>query len=314
MTWRAIARLTRLPNLPTAVADVALACLAATAALPHDQQPGFSQAFPAFVLLALASASFYLSGMVFNDYFDADEDRRDRPERPIPSGEVTLTQALRLGVGLLAAGVTFAVFAGITTKVAGLTTLAVWPTVISVLLIGAILAYDGALKVTVVGPLGMGACRMLNVLLGASIVGPPTGLAMHLGLVVGLYVVGLTWFARTEARTSSRMVLTFAAAVMASALLLALPLPLHLPEGQTPSPLFVYLLVGLGFFLGLPAARAVRNPSPSRVQAAVTRFLMGLILLDAVLATATVGTAGVLIALLMAPSVYLNSRRWLYAT
>jgi hypothetical protein len=50
------------------------------------------------------------------------------------------------------------------------------------------------------------------------------------------------------------------------------------------------------------------------VQAAVKRALMGLILLDAVLATGTIGTVGLVIAVLMLPSVYLNSRRWLYAT
>lgn len=315
MNWQALARLTRLPNLPTAVADVALAALAVTAALPNDQRPTLFQGFVVFLLLALASASLYLAGMVFNDYFDADEDRRDRPERPIPSGEVTTGQALRLGVALMGAGLLLAVGAGQATKALEMTARSIWPTLFAVLLVGAILAYDGALKFTVLGPFGMGACRALNVLLGASIVGAPTFLAVHLAAVVGLYVVGLTWFAKTEAQTSSRLALAMAAAVMVVALLLALPLPVHLLEaGKTASPLFVYLLVGLGFFLGLPAVRAIRNPSPSRVQSAVVRFLMGLILLDTVLATATVGTVGLLIVVLMAPSVYLNSRRWLYAT
>jgi len=314
MNWRAFARLARLPNLPTAVADVALAALAAAAAIPDDKRPAVAALLPPFALLALASASLYVAGMVFNDYFDADDDRRERPDRPIPSGEVTSGQALRLGVGLLGLGVLFAVFAGLTTQMLGVTRSSVWPVVVVVLLVGAILAYDAALKHTVLGPLGMGACRGLNVLLGASIVGAPTALAMHLAAVVGLYVVGVTWFAKTEARTSSRVVLAFAALTMAAALLLALPLPEHLPEGTTPSPLFVYLLVALGFFLGLPAYRAIRSPTPALVQSAVTRFLMGLILFDAVLATATVGTVGLLIAALMLPSVYLNSRRWLYAT
>ena len=41
---------------------------------------------------------------------------------------------------------------------------------------------------------------------------------------------------------------------------------------------------------------------------------MALILLDTVLATATAGTVGLFILLLLAPSFYLNRRSWLYAT
>jgi 4-hydroxybenzoate polyprenyltransferase len=38
-------------------------------------------------LLAMASACFYTSGIVFNDCFDYDLDCVERPERPLPSGE-----------------------------------------------------------------------------------------------------------------------------------------------------------------------------------------------------------------------------------
>jgi hypothetical protein len=58
----------------------------------------------------------------------------------------------------------------------------------------------------------------------------------------------------------------------------------------------------------------IANPTPTYVQAAVKYALMALILLDAVLATATAGLVGLLILLLLAPSLYLNRRSWLYAT
>jgi hypothetical protein len=60
--------------------------------------------------------------------------------------------------------------------------------------------------------------------------------------------------------------------------------------------------------------QAISNPAPAHVQAAVKRSLMALILLDAVLATATVGILGLAILVLLAPSLYLNRKRWLYAT
>src|SRR5205085_7721437 len=116
------------------------------------------------------------------------------PGRPIPSGRITRREAGRLAGFLCAAGFLFAPLAGV---VLG----SVLPGVLAGSLIGAILAYDGVLKRTPLGPAAMGLCRFLNVLLGLSCAGSllwPKG--AHLALVVGLYIGGLTWFARTEAR------------------------------------------------------------------------------------------------------------------
>jgi 4-hydroxybenzoate polyprenyltransferase len=131
--------------------------------------------------------------------------------------------------------------------------------------------------------------------------------------VVGLYIVGVTWFARTEARTSSQAALACAAAVMLVSLILAVPLPLHDPP-ERASWLFPYLLVVLGFVVGLPLSQAIASPTPHRVQAGVRRALLGLILLDTVLATARAGTVGLVLLVLLLPALYLNRRRWLYAT
>jgi 4-hydroxybenzoate polyprenyltransferase len=291
---RSYAQLVRLPNLPTALADICLGALAANALPQHGL---------AFAALLLASACLYSAGMVWNDYFDQEQDRRERPFRPLPSGRISPRQAALLGVGLLSAGVLLSLLAGKT------------PLIISICLAIMILAYDGWLKPTWAGPLAMGTCRFLNVLLGVSACGsllwPLGGL---LALIVGLYIVGVTWFARTEARMSNKNALRGAAAMMLVSLLLALPLPSLLPEGQHGSLLFPYLLVALGFLIGVPAMRAINNPAPSQVQAAVKRSLMALILLDTVLAMATAGAIGLVILLLLAPSLYLNRKSWLYAT
>jgi hypothetical protein len=100
---------------------------------------------------------------------------------------------------------------------------------------------------------------------------------------------------------------------MLASLALALPLPLTPPPGQS-SPLFPYLLVVVGLAVGFPVWQAIEEPTPGRVQAAVKRSLLCLIALDAVLATAVAGAAGLLILLLLTPALYLNRRRWLYAT
>ncbi len=300
------AQLVRLPALPTALADICLGALA-VGALPARWLP--------FLLLALASACLYSGGMVWNDFFDVEQDKRERPFRPIPSGKVSRRAAGLFGAALLTGGVLAALLAGsvLAAQVEGARPLA--PTALALGLVEAILLYDARLKRTWAGPLGMGACRFLNVLLGISISGTAPGpQALHLGVIVGLYIVGVTWFARTEARTSSQASLTGAAAVMLAAFALALPLPVLRQPQQATAWAFPYLLVAVGFVVGLPVARAIGKPVPSLVQEAVRRSLMGLILLDAVLATALVSWAGLAILILLAPALYLSRRRRLYAT
>jgi 4-hydroxybenzoate polyprenyltransferase len=276
----------------------------ATGALPHNLLP--------FLLLLVASGCLYCAGMVWNDYFDLEQDTRERPFRPLPSRQVTPREAMRLGSGLLAAGVCFACLAGLTHPADSEANPILSP-VLALLLVGAILLYDRWLKRTWIGPIGMGACRFLNVLLAVSASGGLTKSGLHLAAVVGLYIVGVTWFARTEARRSSPYALGSAGVVMLLSLILALPLPEWVDRGR-PSSLFPYLLVALGFIVGIPVCQAIAKPTPERVQAGVKRALFSLILLDAVLASALAGSIGLVILLLLTPTLYLNRKRWLYAT
>jgi 4-hydroxybenzoate polyprenyltransferase len=290
--FRAYAQLVRLPNVFTALADICLGWLALGA--PAER-------WWAFALLLVSSACLYCGGMIWNDFFDVEQDRRERPFRPIPSGKISRAAAGRLGAGLLTAGFLLATAAG-------------WPAAVTAAtLVAAILLYDGWLKRTGLGPLAMGACRFLNVLLGLAASGDwPPAWGWYLAAVVGIYIIGVTWFARTEARTSRKADLIAAASVMLLALLLALPAPVFMRSGASSSPLFVYLLVGLGFFVGLPVSQAIVQPKAGLVQAAVKRCIFGLVFLDAVLATAAAGTVGLLILLLLGPAMLLG--RWLYST
>jgi 4-hydroxybenzoate polyprenyltransferase len=303
---RVYAQLVRLPNVFTALADIGMAALV-SGALPA--------AWGAVLLVAVASACLYCGGMVWNDYFDVEQDKRERPFRPIPSGRVSRRGAGGLGALLLIAGLFAAALA--MRLLAGGETWPGGPVLLASLLIGAILLYDAWLKRTWAGPLGMGACRFLNVLLGLSPAPQPDwGRGLYLALIVGVYIAGVTWFARTEARTSRSAVLTGAAAVMLAGLALALPLPAILKESAWPYdahfPLFPVLLVVFGFVLGLPVTRAIRTPTPPHVQAAVKTAVLGLVALDAILATAAVGWLGLVLLVLLLPALYLG--RWLYST
>lgn len=300
---RAYAQLVRLPNVFTALADICLGWLAALAA----GAPGTR--WPSFVFLMGASAALYSAGMVWNDFFDIEQDRQERPFRPLPSGRITRPGAARLGVALLLAGLGLAALAGWFNAGAPWTA-----SILATLLVAAILLYDAWLKRTGIGPVAMGTCRFLNVLLGLSLAaGTSLGwpARVYIAVVVGLYIVGVTWFARTEARVSKKSQLAGAVGVMAVALFLALATPLWSVDG-TSSVLFPYLLVGLGFLVGIPAAQAIAEASPVRVQLAVKRALVGLVILDAVLATALSGMVGLVILALLLPVLYLG--RWIYST
>ncbi|MCS6852143.1 MAG: UbiA family prenyltransferase [Gemmataceae bacterium] len=295
---RALAQLVRLANVPTALADISLGGLATGQA---------AQRWPAFLLLLGSSACLYMAGMVWNDVCDVEQDRRERPGRPIPSGRVSRVAAARWGGGLLLGGTALAAAAGAASA-------CYQPPIVAAALVAAILLYDAWLKRTLLGPLAMGSCRFLNVLLGLSLAPEQVGpWGWHFASVVGLYIAGVTWFARTEARQSSPRHLLGAALIMLASLALALPLPLWFSPG-TSSPLFPYLLVGVGFLVGHPVRQAIAAPRATAVQKAVKRALWGLVLLDAALATAVAGTAGLFILLWLIPIMVLGRWRWLYAT
>ena len=59
-----------------------------------------------------AMSLFYVGGMYLNDAFDADIDAIERPERPIPSGQVRRTLVFRLGFVMLAFGIVLLAWAG----------------------------------------------------------------------------------------------------------------------------------------------------------------------------------------------------------
>ncbi|MCE9562284.1 MAG: UbiA family prenyltransferase [Planctomycetes bacterium] len=302
----AFAQLMRAPNVFTAFADIALATAAGVAVMPEVPGSFWLSAF----LLALTSGSLYLAGMVWNDYFDRAEDAVARPFRPLPSGRVRVRTAVLLGVALFAAGLGFAVLAGMPGDAA-------WnpsPFAYAIAITVAVLMYDGGLKLTPAGPVAMASCRFLNVLLGLSAI-PDTALDLEIRIqlagVVGVYIVGVTWFARTEEGRSSSRHLLSAASVIAVSLVLALVLKAKLPA-ESGSVTFPYLLVLFGFLIGRPIARAVSNPGSRQVQAAVKRCVLGLVVLDAVLATAFVGLPGLAILLLLPPALVIG--KWVYST
>ncbi|MDX5436080.1 MAG: UbiA family prenyltransferase, partial [Pontibacter sp.] len=99
-------RLMRPANIVTAIADIMLGYAASGALLSLQLWENGFEAGNLYLLgwLALATIGLYGGGVVFNDVFDADLDRVERPERPIPSGVASVGGASLLGAVLLIGG------------------------------------------------------------------------------------------------------------------------------------------------------------------------------------------------------------------
>ncbi|MBJ3787889.1 UbiA family prenyltransferase, partial [Bacillus sp. OA1] len=90
--------LIRFPNTFTAMADILAGTWIAGIVL---NQSYFSQ----IILLLLASACIYASGIILNDFFDFEIDKSERPERPLPSGRISIHSALCFSFVLLTVGI-----------------------------------------------------------------------------------------------------------------------------------------------------------------------------------------------------------------
>lgn len=258
-------------------------------------------------LLALSSVLLYAAGVVLNDLFDLQTDRQERPERPLPSGRIAPAAAAWLGAELLILGLAVAFLASF---LAG----SLAPGAVAAGLSAGILLYDAAAKRTMVGPLVMGTCRGLNVLMGMAVAWS-TWQREHLLVAgaIGLYVAGLTWFARSETARSRRGALLGAAALMAGAILLLAALPLvsdrlvGLAAGRLDFWPVAILLLGLLILRRF--LWAVIDPSAGRVQIAVRSGILSLVVLDAAICAAARGLAAALVILgLLVPGVWLARR------
>lgn len=251
-------------NIITAVADV-LAGIAIskyfTGSLSVDNSIG--QLF----LLCLATTGLYGGGVVFNDVFDAALDRIERPERPIPSGLITVRQAVQLGAILLLIGIISAFFCN---SVSGL---------LAVCIAAAALIYDKWGKhYSVAGPLNMGLCRGLNLLLGISIVPGAVEPYRILALVPVIYIASITMISRGEVHGGSKKTLYFALFLYVS--VIALISGVAYVNGNMLDTT-VFFLLPFAWMIFRPLLKAIDLPIGANIGKAVKAGVIGLIMMDA---------------------------------
>jgi len=302
-------RLLRLPNHATAVADVLAGYLIVSQTRVIDWPA------PALWWAILASLGFYAAGMVLNDVFDLAVDREERPERPLPSGQIGVRAAAAAGNLLMAVGSVAACATAFAAQNP-------WPALVGALLTAAVWTYNRYAKATSMGPLVMGSCRAFNWLLGmAAAGGPHTAHEWLLPIGMGVYVMGITVFARDEAEESRAETLTAGTIIMLVGLATAGLSPWLAARagdagGWLTGAKLVNWLVLWGMLTASILLRAVLgifDPTSNRVQQAVGNAIMAIITLDAVLVLATCGEPwSIVVLLLLVP--FLLGRRFVSPT
>lgn len=309
-------QLFRAPNVFTAIADVSMAYLVTARSIERPLE---------FVLIVAATSLLYSAGMVLNDVFDIEIDRVERPQRPLPAGHIPWRWARTLGFSMLVGGVILAVLAGVLSSASSAV---VWRAgILAVLLAICIVAYDAGAKKTPIGPLVMGSCRFLNILLGMSLYAEvPDGAfeiagfgAAHLLIAggIGIYIVGVTIFARSEVSLSRRRSLILGVAVMALGVLMLALFPRFNPTAFVyrldPDGVWPLAMLLISVWIFRRCLAAISRPEPMYVQAAIKFCLVSLIILDATLCMLVCPSIyGFSILALLVPTLTLG--RWVYST
>ena len=272
-------QLVRLPGIFTAFSNVLIGYF-------------FSFSFNSEIIflpyLLATSGMLFCSGMIFNDYFDYNLDKKERSFRPLPSGKISKHNALLIGF-------IFLILANISASFLGFDSL-----IISLILSCIILFYNLKLKsILFLGILNLSLIRMLNILLGFSIIGISFEFIQYL-LPLGIFVVGISILAKNEIK--SNLVIYKKLNKIIIIITIASVSILVINNFQFESLLF----------LGLFSFLSVYSLFFKKIQNQITVQLLSIILLDSILISFFVPLEfSILVSLLILPAYVVSKKLYL---
>lgn len=265
-------RLMRPANIITAVSDILAgvaiaACIAGNGSVPQWQS---------VMLLILSTIGLYGGGVMLNDVFDAALDKAERPERPIPSGLITKNIAAFFGTVLLLAGVIAAAGVPISGWFSPSTFIAAAIAVCAVV-------YDKWMKHnSILGPLNMGICRGLNLLLGMSILPAVLQRYSYIAIVPVIYIAAITMISRGEVHGGKKRTL-YSAALLYAVVIAAILIAGFIRKQVGYTVIFAALFAIMIF---PPLQKAVRTGEGPLIGKAVKAGVIALIVMNAAWAAA----------------------------
>ena len=270
MNWQVLLQLGRVSNLPTVWTNT-LAALLLSNSTPLD---------PKILPLLVSMTLFYIGGMYLNDAFDADIDAHERPERPIPSGQISRRSVYTLGFGMLLIGLLLLLWMGFNFADGG----GFWPAIGGVGLAAAIIFYNYHHKNNPLSPIVMGLCRFMVYVSVALcfIVPPPTQIWIG-GVLLICYLIGLTYIAKQENlnQIGNLWPLLFLAAPV---------LYTAFPAFDQGSSILIFWILFSGWIL--VALYFLKRRQPGDIPRAVISLIAGISLFDALLIVTVTGAAG----------------------
>jgi 4-hydroxybenzoate polyprenyltransferase len=258
-TWRAWLQLARISNAPTTVSNTVAGAVLVSTTAPVGT----------VAVVAVAMMLFYTAGMILNDVLDVEIDRRERPERPLPSGQVSSGAALFAVISLFFVG---EVLVGIASWEAALAGLG---------LVALIVLYDAWHKGNGFSPLLMAGCRAaVYIIAGLAVADALNAALWGAAGVLFVYVVGLTQVAKAEG-----------SGIAAHWPVLAVLAPAAYWAKELPDVAVVMLLAAFllwaGYALWLVVAKRTIGPG-------VVRLIAGIAIYDALAVAGAGGSAAAL--------------------
>ncbi|MFO7823729.1 MAG: UbiA-like protein EboC [Cyclobacterium sp.] len=276
-------RLTRPANIVTAIADILAGAAISGGLILFSAEVDWSK----IGWLVLSTIGLYGGGVAFNDVFDAELDKVERPERPIPSGKATVKSAGLMAFLLLLVGV-----------------LSAWQVsdqsaflALSVAVLAVV--YDAWGKhQSFIGPINMGLCRAGNLLLGMSLVQGAWGEFWFIAFIPLFYVAAITMVSRGEVHGKNLSALQGGAFIYGCIIVFIFGVAYLYNDHWWESLPFLVLLAA---FIFPPLLKAIRYQEPALIGKSVKAAVLALIIVNAALAAAFAGWMVALAILLLLP-------------
>lgn len=259
MSLLTLLKLVRAPAGITAISNIVAAATIASQ----------GQLNASLLLLILASVLFYYSGMTLNDCFDYQEDLKERPNRPIPSGELSLTQGWCIGFGLMIGGLLLAFSYS---QIAGY---------VGIALSIVITLYNSIIKEGFIGSICMASCRYVNWILGATFIGLSSQNFL-MALPIFFYITGLTFLSKQETHGENKNAVWVCATMLLLTALSGAYFVSNVFILDTMQLYISFALITLWTVLNLKKLIRVFNDfTPENIQNLISWMVIGVIPLDA---------------------------------
>lgn len=246
-------------NVLTAISDV-LAGVAIACLFLHHDLPEVNN----LILITISSMLLYTGGIVFNDVFDAALDQVERPERPIPSGRIKKSSAAILGAVAFAIGCALAFLVNVSAFS------------ISLAIVLMCLLYNAKAKHHfIAGPIVMGTCRGLNLLLGMALL-PASLEYWYIAIVPIIYIASVTNISRGEVYGNNKTAMLVSIGLYAMVILTLLYFTF-----VSKNYLAIIFILFFTIMIARPLFKALKSLDPMDVRKAVKFGVLALILMNA---------------------------------